>query len=46
MSNLDTLRTRLNSGEHLFADTLAFIAQHYDYTPPAGCCGTHRPLPR
>ena len=35
MSNLDTLRSSLNSGEHLFADTLAFIAQHYDYTPQA-----------
>ncbi|MCW2268112.1 HopJ type III effector protein [compost metagenome] len=35
MIDLDTLRQRLNSGEHLFADTLAFIAAHYDYQPQA-----------
>lgn len=35
MSDLDTLRNSLASGEHLFADTLAFIAAHYDYRPQA-----------
>ena len=33
MSDLNTLRTSLNSGEHAFADTLAFIAAGYDYQP-------------
>ena len=35
MSDLNTLRTSLNSGEHAFADTLAFIAAGYDYQPQA-----------
>ncbi|WP_053181820.1 HopJ type III effector protein [Pseudomonas kilonensis] len=35
MPDLDTLRTRLKSGEHAFADTLAFIAAGYDYQPQA-----------
>jgi len=35
MPDLDTLRTRLKSVEHLFADTLAFIAAGYDYQPQA-----------
>ncbi|MFJ2540920.1 HopJ type III effector protein [Pseudomonas sp. NPDC087614] len=35
MSDLNTLRTSLKSGEHLFADTLAFIAAGYDYQPQA-----------
>ncbi|CAG8866949.1 hypothetical protein PS627_02232 [Pseudomonas fluorescens] len=35
MSDLDTLRNSLASGEHLFADTLAFIARHYSYQPQA-----------
>lgn len=35
MSDLDTLRNSLASGEHLFADTLAFIAAHYRYQPQA-----------
>lgn len=35
MSDLDTLRNSLASGDHLFADTLAFIAAHYDYQPQA-----------
>jgi hypothetical protein len=30
MSDLNTLRASLNSGEHVFADTLAFIAAGYD----------------
>ena len=35
MTDLNTLRASLNSGEHLFADTLAFIAAHYNYQPQA-----------
>ena len=35
MSDLNTLRARLNSGEHVFADTLAFVAAGYDYQPQA-----------
>ena len=35
MSDLNTLRTSLKSGEHAFADTLAFIAASYDYQPQA-----------
>jgi len=35
MLDLNALRTRLKSGEHLFADTLAFIAAGYDYQPQA-----------
>ena len=33
MSDLNTLRASLNSGEHAFADTLAFIAAGYEYQP-------------
>ena len=35
MSDLNTLRASLKSGEHVFADTLAFIAAGYDYQPQA-----------
>jgi hypothetical protein len=35
MSDLNTLRASLKTGEHLFADTLAFIAAGYDYQPQA-----------
>jgi hypothetical protein len=35
MTDLNTLRASLASGEHLFADTLAFIATGYDYLPQA-----------
>jgi len=35
MSDLNTLRTSLKSGEHVFADTLSFIAAGYDYQPQA-----------
>ncbi|QXH80284.1 HopJ type III effector protein [Pseudomonas salmasensis] len=35
MTDLNTLRASLNSGEHAFADTLAFIAAGYDYQPQA-----------
>ena len=31
MTDLNTLRASLDSGAHAFADTLAFIAEHYDY---------------
>ena len=30
MTDLNTLRASLNSGEHVFADTLAFVAAQYD----------------
>ncbi|WLH13643.1 HopJ type III effector protein [Pseudomonas hefeiensis] len=35
MPDLNTLRASLKSGEHIFADTLAFIASGYDYQPQA-----------
>ncbi|MBH2034398.1 MAG: HopJ type III effector protein [Pseudomonadales bacterium] len=35
MSDLNTLRASLNSGEHVFADTLSFISAGYDYQPQA-----------
>lgn len=35
MTDLKNLLTSLESGGHLFADTLAFVAAHYDYRPQA-----------
>ncbi|HWH85726.1 MAG TPA: HopJ type III effector protein [Pseudomonas sp.] len=35
MTDLNTLRASLKSGGHAFADTLAFIADNYDYQPQA-----------
>ncbi|WP_268799660.1 HopJ type III effector protein [Pseudomonas huanghezhanensis] len=35
MTDLNTLRAHLRSGEHAFADTLAFVAEQYDYQPQA-----------
>ncbi|MDY7559063.1 HopJ type III effector protein [Pseudomonas sp. 10B1] len=35
MTDLNTLRAHLRSGQHLFADTLAFIAKDYAYQPQA-----------
>ncbi|WP_030759851.1 MULTISPECIES: HopJ type III effector protein [unclassified Streptomyces] len=35
MTDLDQLRASLASGEHEFADTLAFITAHYAYQPQA-----------
>ena len=35
MTDLNTLHASLNSGEHAFAETLAFIAAGYDYQPQA-----------
>ncbi|MFF5449516.1 HopJ type III effector protein [Streptomyces sp. NPDC012888] len=35
MTDLDSLRASLASGEHEFADTLAFVAEHYEYRPQA-----------
>ena len=35
MTDLNTLRTSLKSGEHVFADTLAFVAERYEYQPQA-----------
>ncbi|MEU7074035.1 HopJ type III effector protein [Streptomyces narbonensis] len=39
MTNLDSLRASLASGEHEFADTLAFVAANYEYQPQAFNCG-------
>ena len=35
MTALTDFRAALRSGTHVFADTLAFIAAHYDYQPQA-----------
>ncbi|MEU9144133.1 HopJ type III effector protein [Streptomyces sp. NPDC048349] len=35
MTDLQSLRASLASGEHEFADTLAFITAHYEYQPQA-----------
>ncbi|CAD5107490.1 HopJ type III effector protein [Zestomonas carbonaria] len=35
MTALNDFRASLHSGQHLFAETLAFIAAHYDYQPSA-----------
>lgn len=35
MTDLNDFRASLRSGQHVFADTLAFIAKHYDYQPSA-----------
>jgi hypothetical protein len=35
MPDLNTFRASLKSGEHVFADTLAFVAAGYDYQPRA-----------
>ncbi|MYT25447.1 HopJ type III effector protein [Streptomyces sp. SID7760] len=35
MTDLNSLRTSLVSGGHEFADTLAFVAAHYEYQPRA-----------
>lgn len=35
MSDLSNFRASLASGTHAFADTLAFVAEHYDYQPTA-----------
>lgn len=35
MTDLKNLLASLDSGEHMFADTLAFVAAHYDYQPQA-----------
>lgn len=35
MSRLEHFRTRLRNPQHTFADTLNFIAHHYDYQPSA-----------
>ncbi|GAA2624997.1 MULTISPECIES: HopJ type III effector protein [Streptomyces] len=33
MTDMNSLRASLASGEHGFADTLSFVAAHYDYQP-------------
>ncbi|MDU9390537.1 HopJ type III effector protein [Pseudomonas sp. zfem002] len=35
MTDLTRLRASLDTGEHVFADTLAFVAEHYDYQQTA-----------
>ncbi|MEN0105283.1 MAG: HopJ type III effector protein [Pseudomonas sp.] len=35
MTALSDFRAALRSDQHLFASTLAFIAEHYDYQPSA-----------
>jgi hypothetical protein len=35
VTDLNTLRASLAGGEHVFADTLAFVAAHYSYQPQA-----------
>ncbi|MET9694752.1 HopJ type III effector protein [Streptomyces sp. NPDC006514] len=35
MTDLNSLRASLASGEHEFANTLAFITAHYEYQPQA-----------
>ena len=35
MHDVKALRTSLASGEHQFASTLGFVAEHYAYTPQA-----------
>lgn len=40
MSDLNTLRASLDTGAHAFADTLAFIAERYEYQPQAFLNGT------
>jgi len=35
MTDLQNFRARLHSHDYAFAETLAFISQHYDYSPAA-----------
>ena len=35
MTALDQFRDALKTGEHMFADTLTFVSEHYHYTPAA-----------
>ncbi|MBC3375187.1 HopJ type III effector protein [Pseudomonas sp. SWRI92] len=35
MPDLNTFRASLKSGEHVFANTLAFVAEGYEYQPQA-----------
>ncbi|WP_213875247.1 HopJ type III effector protein [Pseudomonas sp. dw_358] len=35
MTDLHNLLASLDSGRHVFADTLAFVTAHYDYQPQA-----------
>lgn len=35
MTDLNDFRARLRRGDHAFAETLNFIAAHYDYQPSA-----------
>jgi hypothetical protein len=40
MTDLNSFRASLEIGENCFADTLAFVADHYDYTSQAFENGT------
>jgi len=40
MTDLNSLRASLRSGQHTFTDTLAFIAAGYEYQPQAFTNGT------
>lgn len=40
--NLNDFRAALRSDQHLFADTLAFIATRYEYTPSAFTNGSQQ----
>jgi hypothetical protein len=42
MMPLDDFRAALQNSTHAFADTLAFIAAHYDYRPSAFRNGTQQ----
>ncbi|MGK8439347.1 HopJ type III effector protein [Ectopseudomonas hydrolytica] len=35
MTALDELRSRLQQDDYAFSETLAFVAEHYDYQPSA-----------
>ncbi|WP_263262682.1 HopJ type III effector protein [Pseudomonas sp. RIT-PI-S] len=35
MTDINAFRASLETGENLFADTLAFVADHYHYSPQA-----------
>jgi hypothetical protein len=40
MTEINSFRASLETGSNLFAETLAFISEHYDYTPQAFRNGT------
>lgn len=40
MTDLNAFRASLETGQNLFADTLAFVADHYEYSPQGFQNGT------